>query len=184
MGWLRPTTRPRRYERHTSTAGLEQEEPLRVGHIAPDLHPTAHCPRCWSDRVSGAGGACRRDRSVPLPAFHTLAPALIDAAANSPSRINLVLSRFLSERNCTGSCSRSISAAAVNWTVSEPKARTIRIAGIMALFHQLPRVRSVLERFPTVSVALDHLAVPRLSSGPPYDGAQTLSTWSGSRTST
>jgi L-fuconolactonase len=34
---------------------------------------------------------------------------------------------------------------------------------IMALFHQIPRVRSVLERFPTVSVALDHLAVPRLS---------------------
>jgi len=31
-----------------------------------------------SDRVSGSGDACRRDRSVPLPAFHTLAPALID----------------------------------------------------------------------------------------------------------
>src|SRR5216683_7131095 len=45
---------------------------------------------------------------------------------------------------------------------------------IMALFHQLPRVRSVLERFPTVMVALDHLAVPRLSGGPPYDGAQAL----------
>jgi L-fuconolactonase len=38
---------------------------------------------------------------------------------------------------------------------------------IMALFHQLPRVRSVLEHFPTVMV-------PRLSGGPPYDGAQPL----------
>src|SRR6202043_1893800 len=70
----------KRYERPASTAGLEQEEPLRVGHIAPDLNPTARRPRCWSDRVSGSGAACRRDRSVPLPAFHTLAPALIDEA--------------------------------------------------------------------------------------------------------
>jgi L-fuconolactonase len=45
---------------------------------------------------------------------------------------------------------------------------------IMALFHQLPRVRTVLERYPAVTVALDHLAVPRLSGGPPYDGAQAL----------
>ena len=45
---------------------------------------------------------------------------------------------------------------------------------IMALFHQIPRVHSVLERFPNVTVALDHLAVPRLSGGPPYDSAQPL----------
>jgi L-fuconolactonase len=45
---------------------------------------------------------------------------------------------------------------------------------IMALFHQIPRVRSVLERFPNVTVALDHLAVPRLSGGSPYDGVQPL----------
>jgi L-fuconolactonase len=45
---------------------------------------------------------------------------------------------------------------------------------IMTLYPQLPRVRSVLERFPTMMVALDHLALPRLSGGPPYDGAQAL----------
>jgi len=45
---------------------------------------------------------------------------------------------------------------------------------IMTLFHQLPRVRTVLERFPNVTVALDHLAVPRLSAGPPYDAVQPL----------
>jgi predicted TIM-barrel fold metal-dependent hydrolase len=45
---------------------------------------------------------------------------------------------------------------------------------IMTLFHQLPRVRTVLERFPSVTVALDHLAVPRLSAGPPYDAVQPL----------
>jgi predicted TIM-barrel fold metal-dependent hydrolase len=44
----------------------------------------------------------------------------------------------------------------------------------MTLFHQLPRVRTVLERFPNVTVALDHLAVPRLSAGPPYDAVQPL----------
>jgi L-fuconolactonase len=45
---------------------------------------------------------------------------------------------------------------------------------IMTLFHQIPRVRTVLERFPNVIVALDHLAVPRLSAGPPYDSVQPL----------
>jgi L-fuconolactonase len=45
---------------------------------------------------------------------------------------------------------------------------------IMALSHQIPRVRTVLERFPNVTVALDHLAIPRVSAGPPYDTAQPL----------
>jgi predicted TIM-barrel fold metal-dependent hydrolase len=45
---------------------------------------------------------------------------------------------------------------------------------IMALFHQIPPVRTVLERFANVTVALDHLAVPRLSAGPPYDSVQPL----------
>lgn len=45
---------------------------------------------------------------------------------------------------------------------------------IMTYFHQIPRVRTVLERFPTVNVALDHLAMPRLSDGPPYDSVQPL----------
>ena len=45
---------------------------------------------------------------------------------------------------------------------------------IMVLFHQIARVRTVLERFPHVTVALDPLAVPRLSSGPPYDSARPL----------
>ena len=45
---------------------------------------------------------------------------------------------------------------------------------VMALFHRIPRVRTVLERFPNVTVALDHLAVPRLSAGPPYDSVQPL----------
>jgi L-fuconolactonase len=45
---------------------------------------------------------------------------------------------------------------------------------IMALFHQIPRVRTLLERFPNVTVALDHLAMPLLSAGPPYDSVQPL----------
>jgi L-fuconolactonase len=45
---------------------------------------------------------------------------------------------------------------------------------IMTLFHQIPRVRTVLERFPAVTVALDHLAMPRLSAGPPYNAVQPL----------
>ena len=45
---------------------------------------------------------------------------------------------------------------------------------IMTRFHQIPRVRIVLERFPNVTVALDHLAIPRLSAGPPYDSVEPL----------
>ena len=52
---------------------------------------------------------------------------------------------------------------------------------IMTLFHQIPRVRTVLERFPNVTVALDHLAMPRLSAGPSYDSVHHYSTWYASR---
>jgi len=36
----------KRDERRASTAGLEQEEPLRVGQIAPDSNPSARRRRC------------------------------------------------------------------------------------------------------------------------------------------
>jgi predicted TIM-barrel fold metal-dependent hydrolase len=45
---------------------------------------------------------------------------------------------------------------------------------IMTRFHQVARLPTVLERFPDVSVALDHLALPRLKDGPPYDSLQPL----------
>src|SRR5262249_5253878 len=45
---------------------------------------------------------------------------------------------------------------------------------IMTLFHQIPRVRTMLERFPAVTVALDHLAMPRLSAAPLNKGVQPL----------
>src|SRR3984893_14618731 len=45
---------------------------------------------------------------------------------------------------------------------------------IMTRFHQVSRLPAVLERFPEVRVALDHLALPRLSDGPPYEALQPL----------
>jgi len=45
---------------------------------------------------------------------------------------------------------------------------------IMTRFHQVPRLPALLERFPNVPVALDHVAVPRLSEGPPYDTLKPL----------
>jgi L-fuconolactonase len=41
-------------------------------------------------------------------------------------------------------------------------------------FRQLPRLRTVIERFPQVRVALDHLGAPRLEDGFPYDNAGPL----------
>jgi L-fuconolactonase len=45
---------------------------------------------------------------------------------------------------------------------------------IMTRFHQVARLHAVLERFPDVSVALDHLGSPRLRDGPPYESLQPL----------
>jgi predicted TIM-barrel fold metal-dependent hydrolase len=45
---------------------------------------------------------------------------------------------------------------------------------IMTRFHEVTQLPAVLERFPDVRVALDHLALPRLSGGPPYDSLQPL----------
>jgi hypothetical protein len=56
--------------------GPEQEEPLRAGQIAPDLNSATHGSRCSYDRVGSSGDACRRNRLVPLPVLHTLAPSL------------------------------------------------------------------------------------------------------------
>ena len=44
----------------------------------------------------------------------------------------------------------------------------------MTRIHQVTRLPAVLERFPEVPVALDHLALPRLSDGPPYDSLHPL----------
>ncbi|MGH7932473.1 MAG: amidohydrolase family protein [Candidatus Binataceae bacterium] len=41
-------------------------------------------------------------------------------------------------------------------------------------FHDLPRLRPALERFPGVPLALDHLGLPRLDDGPPYDALKPL----------
>jgi predicted TIM-barrel fold metal-dependent hydrolase len=45
---------------------------------------------------------------------------------------------------------------------------------IMGRFHQVARMPAVLERFTSIPVALDHIAVPRLSDGPPYDSSKPL----------
>lgn len=45
---------------------------------------------------------------------------------------------------------------------------------IMMRFHQVPRLPALLERFPQIPVALDHVAVPRLREGPPYDDLKPL----------
>lgn len=41
-------------------------------------------------------------------------------------------------------------------------------------FRQLAQLRIVIERYPQVRVALDHLGAPRLDDGPPYDNAAPL----------
>jgi L-fuconolactonase len=45
---------------------------------------------------------------------------------------------------------------------------------IMTRFHQVTRLRAMLQQFPEVRVALDHLALPRLSEGPPYNSVEPL----------
>jgi len=45
---------------------------------------------------------------------------------------------------------------------------------IMTRFHQVPRLPAMLERFPNLPVALDHLALPPLSEGVPYAALKPL----------
>ncbi len=45
---------------------------------------------------------------------------------------------------------------------------------VITAFEQIPRLRAGLERFPGVAVALDHLGLPRLDDGPPYEAARPL----------
>ncbi len=45
---------------------------------------------------------------------------------------------------------------------------------LMTQFRQLHSLPALLERFPTVTVALDHMATPKLSGGPPYAEAKPL----------
>lgn len=45
---------------------------------------------------------------------------------------------------------------------------------IMTGFHQVARLRTPLERFPNIPVALDHLGAPRLREGPPYGSLEPL----------
>jgi L-fuconolactonase len=45
---------------------------------------------------------------------------------------------------------------------------------VMTRFRQIARIPALLEQFPGIPVALDHLALPRLSDGPPYDALKPL----------
>ncbi len=45
---------------------------------------------------------------------------------------------------------------------------------LLTQFRQLPLLGALLQRFPGVTVALDHMATPKLSGGPPYAEVQPL----------
>jgi predicted TIM-barrel fold metal-dependent hydrolase len=45
---------------------------------------------------------------------------------------------------------------------------------VITAFDQVPRLQAGLERFPEVSLALDHLGLPRLDDGPPYAATSPL----------
>jgi L-fuconolactonase len=55
------------------------------------------------------------------------------------------------------------------------RAQSLRVpVCVITAFEQVPRLRVALERFPDVPVALDHLGLPRLDDGPPYEAAKPL----------
>jgi L-fuconolactonase len=45
---------------------------------------------------------------------------------------------------------------------------------VLTQFRQVPLLHMLLERFPSVTVALEHMGTPNLSGGPPYDEVQPL----------
>jgi L-fuconolactonase len=54
------------------------------------------------------------------------------------------------------------------------RAAVLDIPVVCLRFRQLARLRPVIERYPQVRVALDHLGAPRLEDGPPYQQAASL----------
>jgi len=55
------------------------------------------------------------------------------------------------------------------------RASDLRVpVGVLTNFHQLPRLARVLERFPDLSIALDHLGLPRLDDAPDFEEEQPL----------
>ena len=65
--------------RRVSTDELEQEEPLSVGEIAPDLNPAAHNARRMGGRTCGGTGSLRRCSSFGTQCnVLALAPTLLN----------------------------------------------------------------------------------------------------------
>lgn len=55
------------------------------------------------------------------------------------------------------------------------RARELQIpVCVLTTFHQVPRLARVLERFADLSIALDHLGLPRLDDGPHFEKEQVI----------
>lgn len=106
-----------------------------------------------------------------------VAVCIVDAtAADAPQKLDY----WVNERGVRG-------LRVVTWTEPETmlddprinpvwrRATDLRIpVCVLTNFHQLPRLGRVLERFPDLRIALDHLGLPRLDDAPDFRKEQAL----------
>jgi L-fuconolactonase len=129
-----------------------------------------------------AFGAYRYDNSYVADAAarhpdRFAAVCIVDALKPDASR---TLDYWVKERGVKG-------LRVVTWTEPElmlddplldalwQRAEELRIpVCVLTNFHQVPRLRRVLEKFPQLQVALDHLGLPRLDDGPSFSNESMI----------
>lgn len=101
----------------------------------------------------------------------------IDMEADDPVKM---LEYWVGERGMQGIRLFALSASGESWLDRErtfpiwERAAELEAHVIVTVFaHQLPQLRSVLQRFPETKVSLDHCGFPALA-GPPWEGADAL----------
>jgi len=143
------------------------------------LNDAAHVARAI---LIQAFGAYRYDNSyVADAAAHYperfVAVCIVDALSPDASRM---LEYWVKDRGVDG-------LRVVTWTepelmIDDPgldplwhRAAELRIpVCVLTNFHQVPRLRRMLEKYPEISLALDHLGLPRLDDGPSFSNESII----------
>jgi L-fuconolactonase len=178
---------------HVHVVAADQERyPLRPTGVTLDWFRTA--PATVEDVLAlmSAAGVDRAVLVQPMSAYGFDNRYVVDSARRHPDRVAGVV--ILDTADDAGGELRAMARDGVSGVrmfaianptlsrVDDPTAQPVwDVAGELALpvivtilADQLPALRSMLERFPDVTVALDHCGFPDLSGGPPYEKAAGL----------
>lgn len=114
--------------------------------------------------------------AAALHAHRATSVAIVDPHGSDPVA---ELTRWVRDRGMRGV--RLFAISDPTWLDREPGTRLLEAAAQLhvpvvatVLPTGIPHVESILARFPSLPIALDHCGFPNLQGGPPYDGAAPL----------